>query len=131
MRGSIVIFILGLFLIAGCGDSWIKKPKGLVPEKQMVDILVDLHIANAIYDQRDNRLGAGEMKIKSQEFYYSVLKKYNVADSTFEQSVIYYSNFPKDFERIYAAALDKISQMNEAYTNKEEEELNIGNEQVR
>jgi len=130
MKGRIIFFILSIYFFAGCGDSWIKKPEGLIPEKKMVDMIVDLHLASAIYDQKDNRFG-GDVKIKSEDFYYSVLKKHAVADSVFEKSILYYSSFPKDFEKIYASALDKVSQKKELYTEDEPQPFDLGNREIR
>ena len=120
-----------VLLLWGCGESWIEKPEGLIPEKKMVDMLVDLHLADAMYQIKENRLAGKNVKIKSEDFYYSVLAKYNVPDSVFEKSIIYYSCFPKDFEKIYASVLDRVSQMKEEYSDKDPEPLDIGNEPVR
>ena len=124
------VFIAVIFL-SSCGDSWIKKPEGLIPEKQMVDIIIDLHLASTLHDQKENRISAGSMKITQNDFYYSVLKKHQVVDSVFEKSIIYYSSFPKDFEKIYASALDKVSRMREEYGEEEQKPVDIGNRGAR
>jgi hypothetical protein len=127
MKGRLIFFLFGLFFITACGENWIKKPEGLIPEKKMVDMLVDMHIADAIFLNKvyDPLL---KSKFKSEDFYYSVLKKYNIADTVFEKSFIYYSSFPKDFEKIYASALDKANQLQEEYKTKEPEPVDVGNQ---
>ena len=60
-----------------------------------------------------------------------MLKKYNVTDTVFEKSFVYYSCYPKDFEKIYADVLDKISQMQAAYKEKDAQPVDIGNPEPR
>lgn len=40
-------------------------------------------------------------KITSTDLYYSVLKKYSVADTVFVRSLIYYSSIPKEYEKMH------------------------------
>jgi len=131
MKGKIFIFLTSICILSACGDSFIEKPKGLIPEKKMVDMLVDLHLADALYEQRSNRLGVNDVRIKAEDFYYSVLEKHGVADSVFEKSIVYYASFPKDFEKIYAAALDKVNLMREATAVKDPQPVDISNDNPR
>jgi hypothetical protein len=127
MQGRLIFFLFTLILLTSCGETWIEKPKGLIPEKKMVNMLVDLHIANSIFETKEYD-PKKKIKLKSEDYYYSVLKKYNVADTVFEKSIIYYSNFPKDFEKIYAAVLDKVNQLQEEYKEKDPKPVDVGNE---
>jgi hypothetical protein len=131
MKTKIGIVLISFFVLSACGDSFIKKPEGLVPAKQMVDMLVDLHLADALYEQKSNRLGPNKLQIKAEDFYYSVLEKYGVADSVFEKSMVYYASFPKDFEKIYAEALDRVNLMREASSLKDPQPVTIPNDYSR
>jgi hypothetical protein len=124
MKRRFIFFLLGLFLLVSCGDSWVEKPKGLIPQKKMVNILYDMHVADAIFQNKGNDKPLE--KLKSEDFYYSVLKKYNIADTVFEKSMIYYSNFPKDFEKIYSAVLDRANQAQEELKLQEKKPVDIG-----
>lgn len=131
MKGKFFIFLTSICILSACGDSFIEKPEGLVPEEQMVDMLVDLHLADALYTQKRNRTGGSEMRIKTEDFYYSVLEKYGVADSVFEKSIVYYASFPKDFEEIYAEALDRVNLMREDAAVKDPQPVDIRNDNTR
>jgi len=124
MKRRLIFFLLGFFLLVSCGEGWIEKPKGLIPPTKMVDVLYDMHLADAIFQNKGN--DKAFEKLKSEDFYYSVLKKYNIADSVFEKSIIYYSNFPKDFEKIYAAVLDRANQVQEELKLQEKKPVDIG-----
>jgi hypothetical protein len=45
-------------------------------------------------------------KITSTDLYYSVLKKYSVADTVFIRSLIYYSSIPKEYEKMHVEIMD-------------------------
>jgi hypothetical protein len=125
MKQKIIFLVFGFLLLVSCRENWVGKPKGLISQKKMVSILVDLHVADAVFQNKGN---AGPLeKLKSEDIYYSVLKKYNVADTIFEKSFIYYSYFPKEFEKIYANVLDRVNQMQEKVNPREKKELDVGN----
>lgn len=127
MKVRFILCILGAVFFAACGSSWIKKPDGLVSEKKMVDVLYDLHVANVIY-QNKGYGEDGELVLKPEQYYYSVLKKYNIPDSLFEKSIVYYSSFPKEFEKIYAAVLDKANQAQEELKGPQQEPVNVNSQ---
>ena len=100
------------------------KPEGLVGEKQMVNILYDIHLNEAYFDHF--RMKNQIKKIKSKDLYFSVLSKYGIADSVFSQSVVYYSSMPKIYEKIYQQVIDRLNMLQEA--NNQQKEVNIGTE---
>jgi hypothetical protein len=118
MKAGIIFFAAALLLFISCNNNWLNKPEGLLSEKKMVDMLVDLHLANAIFENQGGGSEDKKLVLTSEDYYYSVLKKYNVPDSTFEKSFVYYASFPKTFEKIYASVLDKATQVQEQYKGK-------------
>lgn len=118
-----ILLIVLVSVLFSCKEKkGIPKPDDLVGEKQMVNILYDMHLNQAYVNQfRMDRklLPEGE----TDELYYSVLKKYSVADSTFAKSVLFYSSMPKIYERIYQQMVDRLKILQEE--NNEKKELNI------
>ncbi len=119
-RFQIVLFLL-VVVLSACDKPIVPKPEKLVREKQMIDMLVDIHLAEATYNKfrydsimRDN---------SSVDFYYSVLAKYEVADSVFEQSYVYYASQPKNFEKMYRKVMSKLSEMEQSFSGRKEELL--------
>ena len=115
-----MLFLL-VVVLSACDKPIVPKPEKLVREKQMIDMLVDIHLAEATYNKfrydsimRDN---------SSVDFYYSVLAKYEVADSVFEQSYVYYASQPKNFEKMYRKVMSKLSEMEQSFSGRKEELL--------
>ncbi len=114
-------------MLTACGEKWIEKPKNLIPQKKMVDMLADMHIANSMYLMKEYP-NSDSLNFKSQDFYYSVLNKHEVTDTLFEKSLLYYMHYSKDYEKIYSKVLDKLSSMEQEYSIKEGQPVDIGNE---
>lgn len=118
------VFILVIIFHGACKDSMVEKPRKLVSRDQMIKMLVDIHLAQAIYQV--GRYGTEDIGIiKESDYYYSILKKYRVADSTFEKSLIYYSAKPKEFEKIYTRVLNHLNELEQENAKKKQQPVDI------
>jgi len=106
-----------------CDKLPYEKPKNLIKEKKMIDLLVDIHIAEATYSQM--RYDSIFRNTPSSNFYYSILEKHGVADSVFEKSFIFYSSTPKEFEQMYRKVMNKLSQIEQEYSGRKNELLDV------
>lgn len=118
--------ILAMVLVfSACDEPVVEKPKKLVPRDRMVDMLTDMHIAESVFQNR--RYSSDQVfQFTEADFYYSILKKYNVVDTTFEKSLIYYSSYPKEFEKIYSRVLNKLNEMEQEQLQKQQQPVDIG-----
>ena len=113
-----------MLLLLACGESIIEKPKKLVSRDEMIKMLVDIHLAEAV--NQTGRFGSDDLsKIKESDYYYSILQKYRVADSTFEKSLIYYSGKPKEFEKIYTRVLSHLNELEQENAKKKQQPVDI------
>jgi type II secretory pathway predicted ATPase ExeA len=122
MKKNIFILFFSLLLWAACDDPLIEKPKNLIKEDRMIDMLVDVHLAEATYQNRIRQDSAID-NTTSTDFYYSVLDKYQVADSTFEKSYIFYLSNPRKFEKMYRKVQSKLSEMEQEFSGRKNEML--------
>lgn len=124
---KILILLLGiLFAVVACDKSPIEKPEILLKEKQMIDILVDIHLAEATFNAR--RISDENVKNSSSaDFYYSILEKYQLPDSVFEKSFVYYASMPKNFEKMYRKVMNKLSEIEQSYSGRKDEILDFEN----
>jgi len=118
--------IIAMVFLSGCDKPVYEKPKKLISRNQMIDMLVDIHMAEAVFQNRQYKPD-DVIKLKSEDYYYSVLKKYNAADSTFEKSLVYYGGLPKEFEKMYGKVLDKLHLLEQKYIQQENQPVDIGN----
>ncbi len=117
-----IAIILALFSVfISCDNDVIKKPKHLVSERKMIEMLVDIHLAEATY----NRMRSDTLvkNSSSANFYYSVLAKYEIADSVFEKSFVYYASSPKNFEKMYREVMNKLGETEQGFSGRKNDIL--------
>jgi len=101
------IFFFPLLLTVACSQSP-KPPPGTLTEDQMINILIDIHVAEA---------KANSASLRSQDsvaVYYKVLerevfKKHGVDSVKYYSSYRYYMQHLKQMDQIYAAVVDSLS----------------------
>jgi hypothetical protein len=100
---------LACFLLAACntGGEQQKPPAGLLPREKMINILIDVHIAEAIVTQRN--LPADSARILFQDYKEGILKKMGVDKEAFQKSYQYYMDNVRELDAIYAIVVDSLS----------------------
>jgi hypothetical protein len=84
-------------------------PDGVLPKKMMVPILVDIHLSEAIYNQRFSI--ALTRDSLPEDLYLSICKKYKIERSVVEKSLLYYGKHTEAYIPIYEQVLDKLSEL--------------------
>lgn len=100
---TIIIIVLAL----ACSSN--KVPKGILTEKEITPVLVELHLAEAIFAQRFAQEVTRENY--QEDLYLSILKKYKIDQKTFEASVLYYGKNPILYKPIYDEVLNRLNEM--------------------
>lgn len=119
MKKLIPLLLILILSLSSCEEKGYPKPDPLLNESQMVDILYDIHLADALANRsRYNRTDT--LKIEANEIYKAVLDKYNVSDSILSLNVIYYSARPKVYEKIYTKVVDRLNMAIEGDKKKED-----------
>jgi hypothetical protein len=99
------IFVL-LVLLACSGDN---VPEGILSKKQMVPIIVDIHLSEAINTQRYNISMIRDSL--PEDLYLSICKKFKLDRTVIEKSLHYYGKHTQDYIPIYEEVLNVLSEM--------------------
>jgi len=121
MKKYILILITFFWAYISCDKLPVEKPENLIKEEQMIDMLVDIHIAEATY--RHMQFDSVIRNSSSSNFYYSILDKYQIPDTVFEKSFVFYASSPKQFEKMYQDVMNKLSQIEQEYSGRKNELL--------
>ena len=100
--------ILMAILAFSCSNN--KTPKGILSDKEITPILIELHLAEAIYTQRYSQEITRENY--QEDLYLTILKKYKLDRKAFEASVLYYGMHPDKYKPIYDEVLNHLNEMN-------------------
>lgn len=121
---QLILFFGLLCMIISCDKPSVEKPVDLISEDKMINMLTDIHLAEATFKNRQYQ-DSLMMKSNSASFYYSVLEKYQIPDSVFEQSYLFYISRPKKFEKMYRQVMNKLNELEEEFSGRKKEELDL------
>ena len=112
MKKIIPYIVCGLLLLAspGCGEGSVVEVEPTVPDSIMVQVLIELHLAEARTQM---------LKENSTAFRDSILMKYNVSREDYETNMAYYHDNPDALHEMLTHALDELS--DERYMQKDAE----------
>ncbi len=109
MKQLIYILLILIFVVSCTSNTIYKKPDNLIPEDEMVDLLVDLQLA----------LGAKSIKNiqgkKNIDYMYLVYEKYQIDSTRFAESNFYYMSDIDKFNKILKKSKNKLQKMKEEY----------------
>lgn len=119
MRNFLLLCVL-LFL--GCEALTVNPPpKVLLPKETMEDIIYDRLLLRTMESSR--LVKEDSLKIFNEDY---ILRKYQVEDSTLQQNLEYYSQFPRRMTSMYVrieARLDHLLDSLDQLAKKENEKL--------
>ena len=78
--------------LAGC------RPRGVLSSREMRSVLHDLHRADAILQVAGYNYGHDEALAK---YYQQVLAKHGITQAQFDSSLVWYTDHPQRFDKIY------------------------------
>jgi len=110
MKQIIVILLFAAILsgLSSCYNTTVPKREKLIAKDKFVKMMIDVYLVQGINLGPDTVM---QLKNISQtDLYYSVLKKYSVADSVFIRSLIYYSSFPREFEKMHVQIMNTLNE---------------------
>ena len=111
-----VIGILGLSVLSSC------RPKNILPPAEMEDIFYDLHYTEGVLLEAGYASGFNE---HVRAAYCVVLEKHHVTQAQFDSSLVWYTDHPLRFDKIYPRILERLQAEREAI-NQAEQTLQTG-----
>ena len=113
-KGQIIWLFCVLMLLSAC------RPKGILTSRQMRSVLYDLHRAEAVLQVAGYNFGHDEALAK---YYQSVLDEYGITQAQFDSSLVWYTDHPQIFNKIYPKILTRCEQEDAVWTEWEHQQL--------
>lgn len=99
--------LITVIFIASCsGEKKEKIPGDVIPEKEMTQLLTDLHLVEGYISSGFARDSADQ---KLLNYYHTVFKKYGVTEEQFQKSFEFYLRHPKLLDGVYQDVLEEMS----------------------
>ena len=105
---GILLFVFLLSGLSSCYNTSVEKPAKLIKKDKFVKMMVDIYLVQGI--SIDVEIDSINKKLTQTDLYYSVLKKYDVPDTVFIRSLIYYSSYPKEYEKMHVQIMDHLKE---------------------
>lgn len=120
----LILSVIVLFAAAACDDPPMPEPERLIERDKMVEMVADIHLAEAAFNSLRHRDSLVQNS-SSANFYYSILGKYDVQDTVFEQSFVFYASQPREFEKMYREAMNILNEMEQEYSGRKNDLLDV------
>ena len=112
MNKFFYIVILSVFFGACTSNTMIKKPKNLIPKKQMVDLLTDMFLANGGDNIKNINLQ------RNINYFPLVFEKYQIDTTRFNESNYYYTSKIDDYDEILGEVDKRLKALKQQYDDE-------------
>lgn len=85
----------------------IKEPANLLPTEKMIDLITDVHIAEALIQQ--HQAHDQNVNYYTGLYYKTILKKFNITRKDFHENMEYYSYDSKKLDHIYTEVITNLT----------------------
>lgn len=110
MRRDSTILILLLFLSVFFAACTV-RPRNVLTGGEMEDVLYDLHRAEGILQAKGYAYGHDE---ENAAYYEAILRKHGVTQAEFDSSLVWYTDNPRRFDKIYPKVVERLQAEKEA-----------------
>jgi hypothetical protein len=108
-KWAFILFIA--LLVASCNSILSSKPSGTLSEKQMVDVLVDIHLTEAVMKISNDSLARLNDTIQLRIRFADVFKKHDVDPDDFNTSLTYYLKHIEELDKIYVEVINRLTEL--------------------
>lgn len=119
------LFFCMIMLISSCNSLIKSKPSSIISEEKMTDILVDLHLTEAIVRIGNDSVGHTEDSTQLRIRFAEVFKKYDTKPDQFTFSLNYYLEHIDELDKIYADVIVRLTEMDAKLTPKVSDTSNV------
>ena len=97
------------------------RPRGVLSSRQMRRVMIDLHKTDAVLQVKGLQHGHDEAE---DAYYAQVLAMHGITQEQFDSSLVWYTNHPQIFDKIYPKVLSQLEAERDAYVALHTEDLN-------
>ena len=107
-RIPVLLLLILVMLTPACEKNKSITGKAFLEREVLVDVLVDIHLADAVTNDRkfNRKYDADSIDILSP-----ILEKHQVTKEMFDTTLIVYSQYPELFDKVYNDVLIKLNVM--------------------
>jgi len=93
--------LVAVLVLTGCF-----RPKGVLSQGTMTDVLVDMHKTDAILAENNTAYGQYS---KKAPYYNYIFKKHGITKAEFDSTLVWYTKNPQKFENMYDDVIKRLT----------------------
>ncbi len=102
-----LLFCILLLSLIGCNETQAPKPKDLIPQDKMIEVLVDIHVADAVVE---HKYGADHPNpALTSALYKKIYINHGITAEQYKTSYKYYEMEPDMMNKMYDKVITEIS----------------------
>jgi len=108
-KWALILFIA--MLCASCNSILSSRPSGTLSEKQMTDILVDIHLTEAAMRVANDSLSRLHDTTQMRIQFAEVFAKHGIGPDDFNASLTYYLEHIEELDKIYVGVISRLTEL--------------------
>lgn len=100
--------VIWSLMLVGCS----LRPSGVLSSSKMADVLADVHYAEAVVRQSNISYGH---EYEQNICFQSVLDRHHITQAQFDSSLVWYTDNPLIFNRVYPRVIAKLEKQRQHY----------------
>jgi len=113
-----LLLLLLLIILPGCLNKKELSGKAFVPQEELVDVLVDIHLVDGITN--DRKFYRRYSLVDSVDVLGPILEKHHITLQKFDTTMYAYSRHPELLDKVYSEVLRKLNIMMDEIDREEE-----------
>ena len=102
-----LLFVIIILTLSGCDRNTGNKPSDLIPQDKMIQVLVDIHVADAVVE---HKLGTQTPNLPlTNALYERIYQNHGITAAQYKSSYKYYEAHPDLMDRIYTQVITELS----------------------
>lgn len=110
-----LLVLVGAVSMAGC------RPRGVMSRGELGDLLYDLHRADGILEVTGYSYGGEKNYREATRYYDAVLARHGVTRAQFDSTIVWYTDHPALFDKVYPGVLARLEADKEALDEEAKE----------
>lgn len=115
---KIQVIAVIIVLLSAC--SFLKNEKAIIKDEKLVEVLTDIHLADASLVVKGYHVRKDTLKI--ERFYSYILEKHEVTPAQLKTALEYYAKHTEEYDKIYDQVLNNLSKL-ESEVNEQSSEV--------
>lgn len=121
------LILVTLLLFTACNAD--KKKDDVIKEEKFVEVLTDIHMADATLFVKGFRVRKDSVRIR--KYYNDILLEYNITQKQLHNTFSYYTQNPREFEKVYEEVSANIARLEKDHLEKKEDNSKNNNDKVK